>query len=439
MMTEQAMHLGTVLVVDDNPHNLGVISECLDTANFEVLIAKSGESALEKVTYAMPDIILLDVMMPGISGFDTCEKLKHNPATANIPVIFMTALADTDSKVRAFQLGAADYVTKPFQEAEILARVKTHLKLHQALQTVNNSNETLEEKIHQQTLTEEKLRATLAELQTTQSKLIQAEKMSGLGKMVGGIAHEMNNPLTFIDGNLPPMTRYFQDLETAFKLYQGLDCKIPQHIQEELDSIDLGFIFHDIPSIFQAMKVGTTRLANIIQELRNFAHLDQAIEKNIDIHQALDHTLMVVRHRLQASSSRAAINLSKDYRFGASTIRCYPQSLNQTLFQLLTNAIDAIDEKADSASGETLPEIIITTQQQEKSLLISISDNGIGIASEDYPHIFDPFFTTKPVGQGIGLGLSTAHQTVERHQGSLQCQSVLNQGTTFEMRLPLKR
>lgn len=433
------MHLGTVLVVDDNPHNLSVISDCLDAANLEVLIAKSGESALEKVAYAMPDIILLDIMMPGLSGFDTCEKLKQNPGTTNIPIIFMTALADTETKVRAFQLGAADYVTKPFHEAEILARVKTHLKLHQALQTVKKTNTTLGDKIHQQTLTEEKLRSTLAELQTTQSKLIQAEKLSGLGKMVGGIAHEMNNPLTFIDGNLPPMTRYFQDMETALKLYQELDCVVPQHIQESLDAIDLDFIFHDIPSIFQAMKVGTTRLANIIKELRNFAHLDQATEKNIDIHQALDHTLLVVKHRLQASSYRAAITLSKDYRFSPNNIRCYPQLLNQTLFQLLTNAIDAIDDKANDFLGDTLPEIKITTQQQESFLVINITDNGIGIAPEDYPHIFDPFFTTKPAGQGIGLGLSTAHQTVERHQGSLHCQSVLNQGTTFEMCLPLRR
>ncbi|MEO0870026.1 MAG: HAMP domain-containing sensor histidine kinase, partial [Cyanobacteria bacterium J06642_11] len=210
------------------------------------------------------------------------------------------------------------------------------------------------------------------------------------------------------------------------------------HIQAQLDDIDLDFIFHDIPSILNSMKAGTTRLTTIIKELRNFAHLDQATEKIIDIHQALDHTLLVVNHRLQPSASRIGINLHKDYRFNLNMIRCYPQLLNQSLFHLLTNAIDAIDEKADAVQSIPPPEIKITTEQQKSSLLITISDNGIGITPEDYPHIFDPFFTTKPAGQGIGLGLSTAHQTVERHQGSLHCQSVPHQGTTFEIWLPLK-
>ncbi len=438
-MTNQAMHQGIVLVVDDNPHNLGVISECLDTANFEVLIAKSGKSALEKVTYAMPDIILLDVMMPGIDGFETCQRLKNNPETANIPIIFMTALADTESKVKAFELGAADYVTKPFQEAEIIARVKTHLKLHQALQRVQITNEVLEEKIYQQSLTEEQLRATLLELKTTQSKLIQSEKLFSLGKMVGGITHEMNNPLTFIEGNLAPLSRYTNELRQVLKLYQEIDCTLPQQLQEQLDALDLDFILQDIPRLLRSMEVGTTRLTTIIKGLSNFAHLDQAAEKTIDIHKALDHTLLMVNHRLQASSLRSAIVVDKNYGSTLNAIECYPQLLNQAFFQILTNAIDAIDAKALVDQTLATPEITIATQQQGDTLLIHIRDNGIGITPEHYPHIFDPFFTTKPIGQGLGLGLSTTHQTVKRHQGNIHCQSQLSQGTTFEITLPFKQ
>ncbi|MBT9310632.1 hybrid sensor histidine kinase/response regulator [Leptothoe kymatousa] len=433
------MYLGTVLVVDDNPHNLGVISECLDTANLEVLIAKSGESALEKVAYATPDVILLDVMMPGISGFETCQQLKANPDTAHIPIIFMTALTDTESKVKAFQLGAADYVTKPFQEAEIIARIKTHLKLHQALQNIQNTNKKLEEKIHQQELTEKKLRTALIELKAAQGKLIQAAKLSSLGKMVGGIAHEMNNPLTFITGNLAPLSRYINDLQQALTLYQSLDFKIPTPIQAQLEAIDLDFIFQDIPHILGSMKSGATRLATIIQGLRNFANLDQAAEKTIDIHQALDYSLLMVNNRLHTSTSRGTISLEKNYRFSPNTIECFPQLLNQALFQLITNAIDAIDEKAETNETITTPTIRITTQQQADSLVISIRDNGIGIAPEHYPHIFDPFFTTKPIGQGIGLGLSNVHQTIKRHNGNIRCQSRFNQGTTFEITLPLEQ
>ncbi|MBT9317631.1 hybrid sensor histidine kinase/response regulator [Leptothoe spongobia] len=437
-MNEQTMPLGTVLVVDDNSHNLSVISECLDANDFEVLIAKSGESALEKVTYARPDIILLDVMMPGISGFETCQQLKRNPKTANIPIIFMTALTDTESKVRAFQLGAADYVTKPFQEAEIIARVKTHLRLHQALKKVQITNNILEEKIHQQTLAEEQLRATLAELKTTQSKLIQAEKLSSLGKMVAGIAHEMNNPLTFIEGNLAPMEEYVQQLAKAIEIYRTNPLIPSEYAQEQLNSLDLDFILKDIPNVLRSMKTGTTRLEAIIQELRNFSHLDQATEKIIDIHEAIDHTLIMVNHRLQASPSRAAIQLHKNYHLPLSQVKCYPQLLNQAIFQLMLNAIDAIDAKVNSAQELSAPEITITTQQQENCLLISISDNGIGIAPENYGHIFDPFFTTKPIGQGVGLGLSNAYQTIQRHHGQLHCQSTLHQGSTFDIILPLK-
>lgn len=437
-MFDQAMHLGTVLVVDDNPHNLGVISECLDLANLEVLIAKSGESALEKVTYAMPDIILLDVMMPGISGFETCQRLKRNPETTNIPIIFMTALADTESKVRAFELGAADYVTKPFQEAEIIARVQTHLKLHRALQKVQTTNKILEDKIHQQTLTEEQLRTTLAELKAAQSRLIQAEKLSSLGKMVAGIAHEMNNPLTFIEGNLDPIEDYFQQLSRAIKNYHNIPLAPSESSQESLERQELDFVLDDIPNVLRSMRTGTTRLNSIIQELRNFAHLGKATEKIIDIHQTIDHILLMVNHRLEASPSRTAIQLHKNYGFSLSQVMCYPQLLNQAIFQLLLNAIDAIDEKAKSLQALTPPEIEITTQQQKNCLSISISDNGIGISPENYVHIFDPFFTTKPVGQGVGLGLSNAYQTIQRHQGKLLCQSTLHQGSTFEIILPLK-
>lgn len=437
-MIDQPRPLGTVLVVDDNPHNLGVVSECLDAAKFEVLIAKSGESALEKVTYVLPDIILLDVMMPGIDGFETCQRLKKERATANIPIVFMTALADTESKVKAFQLGAADYVTKPFQEAEIIARVKTHLKLHKAIQNVQTTNKILADKIYEQAVIEDQLRATLKELKTTQSKLIQSEKLSGLGKMIGGIAHEMNNPLTFIEGNLPPLTQYVNELSQALKVYQKLGFTLPQQSQEQLDAIDLEFVLQDIPSILRSIEVGTTRLAGIVKGLQNFAHLDQATKKSINIHEALDHTLFMLNYRLQFSPSRAAINLHKNYQFKPKTIECYPKLINQTFFQLLTNAIDAIDEKAEVSQDVTMPKITITTQQQQNCLHVNISDNGIGISPENYPHIFDPFFTTKLAGHGIGLGLSNVHQTIERHQGTIQCQSILHQGTTFEIILPLK-
>jgi two-component system, NtrC family, sensor kinase len=182
---------GTILIVDDNSANLGVLSDALSQAGFEVRVAKSGKMALERVKYALPDLILLDVMMPEIDGFETCRRLQANPETTHIPVIFMTALSDTANKVEGFQLGAVDYITKPFQQEEVLARVKLHLKLHVLAEKLEEKNMLLEQKVVE-------VSKAYEDLQQMQIKLIQSEKMSGLGQLAAGIAHEINNPINLI-------------------------------------------------------------------------------------------------------------------------------------------------------------------------------------------------------------------------------------------------
>lgn len=203
---------GLILIVDDTPTNLEVISEALSQVGYAVAIATSGERALQQVDRRLPDLILLDVMMPGIDGFETCKRLKANPKTCDIPIIFMTALSEVDLKVKGFELGAVDYITKPFQEKEVLMRVKTHLQL--SILTKN-----LEEEVARKT----------ADLQASQLQIIQTEKLSALGNLMAGVAHEINNPVGFLSGNIQPALEYIKDLFGLLDLYQQ---KYPNQMQK---------------------------------------------------------------------------------------------------------------------------------------------------------------------------------------------------------------
>lgn len=210
MITESLVQPTYVLLVDDNPNNLKVLSEAVQGCGWKALMATDGESALEQTEYAHPDLILLDVMMPGIDGFETCRRLKANPITQNTPVIFMTALSDATDKVKGLEIGAVDYITKPFQHEEVIARLKLHLK-------ISHLTRTLEQKVQERTA---ELTQSIQQLKQTQIQLIQSEKMSTLGQLVAGIGHEINNPIGFISGNCSHIEEYVKDILRLVHLQQ---------------------------------------------------------------------------------------------------------------------------------------------------------------------------------------------------------------------------
>ncbi|HEY9296136.1 MAG TPA: response regulator [Phormidium sp.] len=427
----------TILIVDDNPANLGVLSDTLDQAGLEVWVAQSGKIALERVKYALPDLILLDIMMPEIDGFETCRQLKANPETKDIPIIFMTALSDTANKVEGFQIGAVDYITKPFQQEEVLARIKLHLKLFELSKKLEEKNDLLEQKVTE-------VSQAYSDLQQMQLQLIQSEKMSSLGQMAAGIAHEINNPVNFIYGNLSHAKDYIQDLMGLLNLYEQEYPNPTPRIQEEKEEIELDFIQDDLLKLFNSITLGAQRIHEIVKSMRIFSRLDEANAKAVDIHEGIDSTLTILHYRLKARPEHAAIEISKDYG-QLPLIECYPGQLNQVFMNILSNAIDALEEYTQEQSPDdrinSPSKIQVSTELVDNTWIrIRIADNGPGISNSVKTKLFDPFFTTKAVGKGTGLGLSISYEIiVEKHGGKLYCQSTPEQGTEFVIEIPTQQ
>jgi two-component system NtrC family sensor kinase len=287
------------------------------------------------------------------------------------------------------------------------------------------------------------LEHTLLELQRTQSQLVQTEKMSTLGQLVAGVAHEINNPVNFIYGNITHARDYMGDLLNLVDLYEAHYPNPKPEITDEIEAIDLGFLREDVPQLWQSMSIGAQRIREIVNSLRNFSRLDEAGQKAVDIHQGIDSTLMILQNRLKDKLDSSGTEVIREYG-ELPEVECYPGQLNQVFMNLICNALDALEDwtAAEQRQGRLAPpqQITIRTEQKgEESVIIRIRDNGPGIPPEVQKKLFTPFFTTKPVGQGTGLGLSISHQIVtEKHRGSLQCFSELGQGTEFVIEIPQK-
>ena len=288
------------------------------------------------------------------------------------------------------------------------------------------------------------LEKTLLELRQTQSKMLQSEKMSSLGQMVAGIAHEINNPVSFIHGNLRYVHEYVQNLLKLLRLYQAYYPDPISEIQTETEEIDLEFLQKDLQKVLTSMNVGSSRIREIVLALRIFSRLDESEIKSVDIHEGIESTLMILQHRLKASPERPEIQVVRDYGV-IPPVDCYAGLLNQVLMNILSNAIDALEEQAQKQTKQELVDnpsqiTIRTSLIDEKWLEISIADNGCGIPQEIQKRIFEPFFTTKSVGKGTGMGMSISYQIItERHQGKLECFSTPGQGTEFVVQIPLQR
>ncbi|MEO1637015.1 MAG: response regulator [Cyanobacteria bacterium J06631_9] len=445
-----------ILIVDDNPTNLAVLAQTLKDGGYSVRVAISGENALKQVAKNQPVLILLDVMMQGIDGFETCRRLKASPDTVDIPVIFMTALTDQAQKVEGLKIGAVDYITKPFQEEEILARVRVHQQNSELLRSLQLRNQSLEQEICKREKSEllnrklesciEVSTSVLSEaseyFQEAQRNVAKSEKLSTLGELVAGVAHEINNPIGCITNNVEFVAEHTQQLIEHINQHQALleanrDSIHPPDlakVEKHASDIDLDYILEDFPVLIESMAASGNRIQAISQSLRTFARSDTAHKQPYDLHKGIDGTLLILRHRLKGVGERSEILLRKHYG-DLTEISCYPGQINQVFMNIFANAIDAM-EAGENPSGP--PEISVVTTVKENQAVITIRDNAGGMPEQVRKRVFESQFTTKTAGKGTGLGLSIAHQIVtETHHGTIECSSELGVGTTFRITLPV--
>ncbi|MBL1175121.1 sensor histidine kinase [Pantanalinema sp. GBBB05] len=421
-----------ILIVDDTPENIRFLASLLLNQGYNVRKALNGNMALTAVKSLLPDLVLLDITMPEMDGYEVCKRLKEDTQTAKVPVIFLSALDNVADKVKAFQSGGVDFITKPFQFEEVLARIQTQLTI-----------QTLQVQLQVQN---EQLRQALGDLQKTQVELLQKEKMAALGQLVAGIAHEINNPISFISGNLSPAKAYINDLLRLIELYQQEYPEPTPALQAAIAEVDLDFLVNDLEKLMGSMKTGVERIRSVILALRIFSRLDESDVKLVDLHEGIDSVLLLLQHRLNQERN-LEVEVIREYGVLPS-VTCYASQLNQVFFNIISNAIEALEtamkigkfavNHASAGTGER-PTIWVKTEvTAANTVIVRIKDNGLGIAEDAKPHVFEPFFTTKGIGQGMGLGLLTSYQIVtEKHQGNLTYSSVPGQGTEFMVEIPV--
>ncbi|MBF0289255.1 MAG: response regulator [SAR324 cluster bacterium] len=407
-----------VLVADDSLTVRMELQELLDADGYKPIVVEDGQQALDAVNRNLPDLVILDVIMPKMDGIDVCKKIKSNPATRQIPVIIITSKTDIDDKIRGLNAGADDYLFKPYNTKEFKAKINALFRMKKVQ---------MEAERNILARTNMELQEVNEKLKHTQAQLVQNEKMVALGHLVAGIAHEINNPLSFVINNMRIFDEIFQDYQQLFDMYNEAkpylsDQTQLQQINKLEQELDLAFLQAEVPKLAQDVHEGLERIRNIVLDLRNFSRLDEAEQKRVNIIAGLESTLNLLQHQWKDH-----VQIVKEYGDIPDTT-CFPSQLNQVFMNVLVNAIQAIPDQG---------KIILRTSQEDGMICIQVMDDGKGIDNDTLMHIFEPFFTTKKVGDGTGLGLSISYGIIEKHNGTIAYTSELGKGTTCTIKIPI--
>jgi len=389
----------TVLLIEDNADMRSFIAFQLQD-EFKLIQARDGIEGVGLATQHHPHIIISDVMMPGKDGYQVCREIKTDPHTKHIPVILLTAKAELSEKISGLEYGADDYLTKPFNAQELKAKIRSLVQLRQLEREIQHRSEELER--------------TLKMLQETQTQLVHSEKMAALGLLVAGIAHEVNNPVSFAKGSLSNLRRYLGQVREALE-------KQPETRQV---LVQFNKLLQDIEQSLNIVKAGLDRTEGIVTDLKTFARKDEQYTKRVDVQDGLEATIKLIQHEMAER-----VTLHRDYGI-REPVEIIPGQINQVFMNLLQNAIHAITEKGD---------IWIRTWEDGDRVHISVRDSGKGIRKEHLGRVFEPFFTTKEVGQGTGLGLSVSYRIIENHGGKITVSSEEGKGAEFVVTLPKRQ
>ena len=414
----------TILIVDDELRNRKLLETLLHPEGYRTCAVADGELALASVAECAPDLILLDVMMPGMDGYQVARTLKADPATSNIPIVMITALIDRNARLEGLNAGVEEFLTKPVDRAELWLRVRNLLRLKTLGDALRNQSSILEQQVRARTASLEKsneqLREQIRLREAVQQELRLAQKLEAVGQLAAGIAHEINTPVQYVGDSVQFLKSAFADM---------LDIVKSSDAALHSTDTDLDFLREEVPAAIERIIDGLQRVSTIVHAMKEFSHAGGTHKQAADLNRALKATLQIARaeYRHVATIDLRCGNIPE--------VLCNVGELSQAFLNLIVNAAHALaDAGRDPGSGW----IKIRTQVVDNSVELTFEDNGCGIPENLVAKIYDPFFTTKEIGRGSGQGLAiTRSIVVDKHDGSIGVVSSPSTGTCFTLRLPV--